>query len=121
VLALLAFLALQIALGLFAVDVDGIESGPLSLYVSFETGRAAANWHETIFNVLMGLIVLHIAAIAWYRFARRENLVSAMFHGTREFPGAPPPLEPASAVRFVGGVVLAGVLTWLVTSAFQPF
>ena len=40
VLALLALLATQIVLGLFAVDVDGIESGPLSLYVSFDAGRS---------------------------------------------------------------------------------
>ncbi|MES1262768.1 MAG: cytochrome b/b6 domain-containing protein, partial [Peristeroidobacter soli] len=46
VLALLGLLLAQIVLGLFAVDVDGIESGPLSLYVSFETGRACAEWHE---------------------------------------------------------------------------
>src|SRR5262245_40644327 len=37
VLALIALLSAQVVLGLFAVDVDGIESGPLSLYVSFET------------------------------------------------------------------------------------
>ena len=42
VVSLLLLLALQVVLGLFAVDVDGIESGPLSLYVSFETGRDAA-------------------------------------------------------------------------------
>jgi len=42
VLVLLGLLLSQIVLGLFAVDVDGIESGPLSTYVSFDTGRAAA-------------------------------------------------------------------------------
>ena len=81
-------LLLQVALGLFAVDVDGIESGPLSLYVSFETGRAAAEWHEWVFNLLMSLIVLHIVAIAWYRFVKKEKLVAAMFHGTRAYPVA---------------------------------
>ena len=39
VLALIVLLVTQVALGLFAVDVDGIESGPLSTYVSFEMGR----------------------------------------------------------------------------------
>lgn len=121
VLALLALLATQITLGLFAVDVDGIESGPLSLYVSFEAGRDAAEWHEVVFNVLLLFIALHIAAILWYRVARKETLVAAMFHGTREFPGAPEPLQPASALRFVAGVVLSAAFTWLVTKAFQPF
>ena len=58
VLALLGLLLMQIVLGLFAVDVDGIESGPLSLYVSFETGRACAEWHEVVFNALLALIAL---------------------------------------------------------------
>src|ERR1700726_3554826 len=40
VLALLGLLLAQVTLGLFSVDVDGIESGPLSHWVSFETGRA---------------------------------------------------------------------------------
>ncbi len=79
--------SLQIGLGLFAVDVDGIESGPLSLYVSFETGRAAAEWHERVFNLFMGLIVLHIIAIAWYRFVKKEKLIAAMFHGSARVSG----------------------------------
>lgn len=121
VLALIFVLCLQVGLGLFAIDVDGIESGPLSLYVSFETGRAAAEWHEWVFNLLMSLVVLHIAAIAWYRFAKQEKLTAAMFHGTRAYPAELPPVRRASAVRFVMGVVLAAVLTWAVSRAFEIF
>ena len=119
VLALLIALLLQIGLGLFAVDVDGIESGPLSLYVSFETGRAAAEWHEWVFNLFMGLVVLHLIAIAWYRFARKEKLVAAMFHGRRAYPVELPPVQGASTLHFIIGVVLAAVLTWAVTRAFE--
>src|SRR5690242_6646079 len=39
VLTLLLLLLAQVTLGLFAVDIDGIESGPLSSHVSFGTGR----------------------------------------------------------------------------------
>ncbi len=119
VLALIMLLLLQVALGLFAVDVDGIESGPLSLYVSFEAGRAAAEWHEAVFNVLMGFIVLHILAIVWYRFVRKEKLLEAMFHGTRTYPVQLPPVKAASAVRFVIGVLLAAALAWAVSQAFD--
>ena len=66
VLALLGLLLAQIVLGLFAVDVDGIESGPLSTYVSFDTGRVAAEWHEAVFDVLLWLIGLHVAAVLFY-------------------------------------------------------
>jgi len=119
VLALIVLLLLQVLLGLFAVDVDGIESGPLSLYVSFETGRVAAQWHETVFNVLLSLIVLHIVAIAWYRIVRKQHLVGAMVRGTRSYPEEVTPLQTASALRFVIGVVLAAALTFAASRAFQ--
>jgi len=117
VLALLALLAVQVGLGLFAVDVDGIESGPLSAWVSFDTGRAAAHWHHVVFNLLLALIALHILAIAWYRIARREKLLGAMLHGHRDFPGAFTQPATASALRLVVGVLLAALLAWLVTRA----
>jgi cytochrome b len=119
VVALLLLLGLQVGLGLFAVDVDGIESGPLSIYVSFETGRAAADWHEAVFNVLMVLVILHIAAILYYRLVKKESLLGAMFHGTRDYPREVPALRPASPVSFVIGVVISALLTWAVTRAFD--
>ena len=120
VVTLLVLLATQILLGLFAVDVDGIESGPLSTYVSFEGGRAAAEWHEDVFNVLSGLIVLHIAVVIYYVFFRKEPLVAAMMHGKRAYPEPQPtPMRGASLPRLLIGVVLAVALTWTVTRAFQ--
>ncbi len=119
VAAMLILLVAQIGFGLFAVDVDGIESGPLSLYVSFDTGRAAAEWHEAVFNVLLGIVVLHVLAIAYYLVVKRDNLVGAMVRGARELPGEVQPVRSASRLRFVIGVILAGILTWAVTKAFQ--
>jgi cytochrome b len=119
VLALLALLVAQIVLGLFAVDVDGIESGPLSLYVSFDAGRSAAKWHGAIFDALLWVIALHIAAIAYYVFVKKQNLGAAMLHGEREYPRPLPAVQQATAARFIVGIALAALLTWLVTRAFQ--
>lgn len=119
VLALLGVLLLQIVLGLFAVDVDGIESGPLSLYVSFETGRACAEWHDTVFGVLQVLILLHILAVLYYLVVRRQNLIGTMITGRRVFDGEMAPMTPASLVKFVVGVVLAAGITYAVSQAFQ--
>jgi len=116
VLVLLGLLFSQIVLGLFAVDVDGIESGPLSTYVSFDTGRAAAEWHEELFDALLWLIGLHVAAVLFYLLYKKENLVGTMLHGMRRFPSAQvTPVRTASWVRFTVGVVLAGLLTWIVS------
>ena len=121
VLALIVLLLAQVMLGLFAVDVDGIESGPLSLYVSFEAGRAAAKWHDAVFDVLLWLAGLHILAIAWYRIVKKQRLVGAMIHGTRDWPADGSDVQPASVPRLVIGIVLAALLTWLVARAFQVF
>ena len=120
VVALLGLLAAQVALGLFAVDVDGIESGPLSTYVSFEAGRAAAEWHEAVFNVLMGFVVLHVVAVIYYVFFRKQSLVAAMVHGKRAYPEPQPQsMRSASWPRFLIGVVSAAAFTWMVARAFQ--
>lgn len=120
VVALLALLAAQVLLGLFAVDVDGIESGPLSTYVNFEAGRAAAEWHEGVFNAMSWLIGLHIVAVFYYVFIRKQKLVAAMVTGKREFAEPlPAPMQSASMWRLVLGIVMAAGITWMVTRAFQ--
>lgn len=83
VFALLLVLATQITTGLFSVDVDGLESGPLAVLVSFDTGRQFAEVHEFNFNLLAALIGLHITAIAIYRFVLKEKLVKPMITGRR--------------------------------------
>lgn len=79
VMAMLATMLLQAVLGLLAVDVDGMESGPLSYLVSFDAGRVAAATHHHVFNVLLSLSGLHIAAIAFYHIHKKQNLTKRMF------------------------------------------
>jgi cytochrome b len=114
VVALLALVLTQILLGLFAVDVDGIESGPLSHLVSFDTGRDAAELHETVFNVLLTVIVLHVVAVFFYLLARRQNLIGAMFTGRRSFAAPVEPLTPASWPRLITGIAIAAAITWAI-------
>jgi cytochrome b len=83
VIAMLLALCVQVGTGLFSVDVDGLESGPLASLVSFEAGRQAAEIHETAFNVLVILIGLHIAAIVTYLVFFKDNLVRPMVTGRR--------------------------------------
>jgi cytochrome b len=119
VLALLGLMLLQVLLGLFAVDVDGIESGPLSLYVSFETGRACAQWHEAVFEVLQAVILLHLIAVFYYLIFRRQNLVRPMVTGKRVFATEMAPMTPASRWRLLLGVALSAAITYAVSQAFQ--
>ena len=115
VVALLSLLSAQIVLGLFAVDVDGIESGPLSSHVSFATGRLCAKLHHQVFNVLLVLIAVHVAAVLFYVFVKKQNLIAAMFHGKRVYSEDLPPVVNASKVRLIVGAIVVAALTWFVT------
>jgi cytochrome b len=105
VAAMLATLIVQIALGLFSVDQDGFESGPLARLVDFDTGRLAAAGHELVFNLLVALIVLHLAAIGWYGF-RRKNLVGPMITGRTTASDGATELEPAPIWKLLVGLIL---------------
>jgi cytochrome b len=107
VVALILTLLAVVAFGLFAEDVDGIESGPLARFVDFDTGRMAAKLHHTAFNVLLWLIGLHLLAIAFYAVFKRENLVGPMVTGRRKLPDGAERLRPAAAWRLVLSLLLA--------------
>lgn len=106
VAAMLAALVAQVSLGLFAVDLDGLESGPLARFVSFETGRAAAQAHELGFNVLLGLIVLHIGAVVVYA-VRGRNLTWPMITGRKALAEGAQAPAPARAWSLAVGIALA--------------
>jgi cytochrome b len=115
VLAMLAALALQIGLGLVAVDEDGLESGPLSYLVSFDTGRWAAKLHHKIFWLIAALVALHLAAILFYALAKRRNLTGAMITGRAALPDGAEPPAMAPWWRAAVLAVLAGAAAWWVS------
>ncbi|WP_030539432.1 cytochrome b/b6 domain-containing protein [Sphingobium sp. DC-2] len=116
VIALLGLLCIQLVLGTLAVDVDGIESGPFSYLVDFDTGRAAAEWHELIFNILLGFIALHVAAVFFYLFFRRENLIGAMISGSRKWTGDPPVIRFAPLPLAFAVMLSCALLVWIIIS-----
>jgi cytochrome b len=118
VAALLVLLLAQVTLGLFAVDVDGLESGPLSYMVEFDTGRLAAELHELTFRLLQGLVVLHVAAVLFYLVYKRQNLIGAMITGRRAF-SADPGLRFAPWWKAAIGVVIAFALMWFISKGLR--
>lgn len=81
VLAMLCVLIAQACAGLFVESDNFFESGPLAGEVP-ETFRDRMSWwHALLSKVILGLVVLHLAAIAFYRVWKRENLVLPMITG----------------------------------------
>lgn len=119
VIAMLLALTVQIASGLFSTDTDGLESGPLSFLVSFDAARTAAEIHAWSFNILLGLIALHIAAIIAYRIFGGRNLVAPMISGRTIQPcGREAGMVPAGLPRFTAAVLIAGGLAWEIGRGF---
>lgn len=121
-LAMLVLLSLQVGLGLFAVDVDGLESGPLSHFLNFRNGRFVAKLHGIVFNILWILIFLHICAVLFYVFAKKENLVIAMITGRKKLnlPIDTSPLTFVGGWRATAGILL-GVLAVLALASGLRF
>jgi cytochrome b len=115
VIALLGLLAVQVALGLFAQDIDGIESGPLSYLVSYDQADLAREWHEVVFNLMLAVVALHVIAIVWYLAVRRDNLLAPMITGRKRFdqPVEPPAL--ASPWRMAVCALIAAAFAWWVS------
>lgn len=114
VAALLLIMTVQIALGLVAQDVDGLFSGPLNHLVSYETGDAAREWHHQTFDILLVLVAIHIAAIAYYLVVRKDNLVGPMLSGRKVVEGdvAQPAVGTRTAAILCSTAAL-GLAAWV--------
>lgn len=114
VLALLGCLLGLVGFGLFAVDTDGLNSGPLSDWVDYDAGRAASHWHGFAFTLLEGLVVLHLLAVLFYQLIKRHGLIEAMITGRRKRPGDPSDLlRPGSRRALVASLVVATAVALL--------
>lgn len=114
VIALLAMVALEVALGLFASDEDGFFSGPLATFVSEDTAETLTDLHVDLFDYLLVLIGLHVAAILFYLLVKRDNLIGPMMSGRRPAPPGTEPMVAAPASRFLVAAGLAAVTVYLV-------
>lgn len=110
---MLLVLCAQVGLGLFASNEDGDLFGPFALLVSSETSETLTDRHEFMFNVLLGLILLHLLAIAFYA-AKMQNLVGPMLTGGGDQPVGTQPIAQASWWRLALALgISGGVAGWL--------
>lgn len=95
VLAMLVFLGMQVGSGLMSDD-EISTAGPLTRFVSSTWVGNATFYHKDIGKfLLLGLVVLHLVAIAFYFFRKRENLVKAMITGDKSLAFAAPSARDA--------------------------
>lgn len=110
VLALLGFAMLQVATGLISDD-EIATAGPLAQMVAGAWVSKGTYYHAAIGQyVLYVLVLLHIAAMVFYRFKRKENLVPAMWHGDKALA------EPHTSARDDGKSRLKALLVFVVSA-----
>lgn len=120
VLALLSVLAAQVVSGLLSDDEIAF-TGPWVAFVSGEIVSLATWYHAEVGKLLLiGLVVLHLVAIAFYAVVKKQRLVKAMISGDSEVPATStaPASQDDARSWLKGAVVLllcAAAVAWAVT------
>ncbi len=121
VVVLLVLLATQAVLGLFSND-EIATTGPLARYVSEETSLTLMSRHRTIGDVLLILVGVHIAAVLFHVFVKKDGILRAMFSGRKALP--PTLASEASSARKashpLGFVVLSIAIAAVVIAVNWP-
>lgn len=119
VFALLFFLLAQVGTGLFSDD-EIAASGPLARLASGDLVSLVSWYHREVGKrVLIVLVVLHILAVLYYFWRKRQNLVRAMLTGDKELGQAVPASRDDARSRLLAAVLLllsagaTALLLWL--------
>lgn len=115
VLLLLALLAFQVGTGLFSND-DVVTQGPLAHFVGKATSDRITGLHGLSFNVLLGLMALHVLAVLAYAVIKRHNLLRPMITGRKRLPGNTRQPRMAPSYLALAITLLAACIVWIVAT-----
>ncbi len=118
VFALLIVVLAQAVAGLFSND-DIANDGPLVKFISKELSDQITWFHADVnANVIYVLVGLHVAAIAFYYFRKRQNLVTPMITGDAPGEIDAPAANDGGATRLMALILFAltaAAVYWIVT------
>lgn len=105
VLALLVMVLLQAVAGLFSDD-EIASAGPLAKMASSRWVGLATAFHTQAGKVmLIFLVLLHVAALLFYRLKKGHDLLPAMLHGDKELPAQYESSRDDGVTRLKGTVI----------------
>jgi cytochrome b len=119
VVALLLAALVQVTAGLMSDD-EVLATGPLVGKVPPDWVTVATFFHTEVGKlILIGLVILHVGAIGFYRFKKSENLVLPMLVGDKDLPDAHISSRDNAMTRLgalatlgVCALLVAGLLRW---------
>lgn len=106
VLAMLLAIAVQAGSGLFATD-DILAQGPLYDLVDSTVASRLTGIHRINRFIVGTLVVIHLLAIGFHLWVKRENLIKPMITGDKDWPCD----ADVSSGNLWAAAVIAGVLT----------
>ena len=107
VFGMLALIMVQFCTGLFAND-DIAFDGPLAKLISKEFSDRLTGIHMFSINLLIALVVLHLAAIIFYARFKKETLIQPMITGWKDVEaGQGESAKGGGAIAFVVALVIA--------------
>ncbi|MBA2673466.1 cytochrome b/b6 domain-containing protein [Ramlibacter sp.] len=117
VLAMLAVLLAQVGTGLVADDEISF-TGPLNRFVASAKALKATWYHKEVGQLLIiALVLLHLAAVLFYLWKKRDNLIRPMVIGDKQLDHAAPSSRDDALTRLAALVLLsvcAAAVAWLV-------
>ncbi len=106
VVTMLGVLLLQALMGLFAND-DLMLEGPFAHLVSKAVSDQMTTLHKLNSTLILILIGVHLAAVAFAFFYKKENLVKAMVTGDKMLPASAATAPRPAWLAWVVGVCVA--------------
>lgn len=119
VFALLTALLVQVFTGLLSDD-EIFHRGPWAVWASYEWIESASRYHKEVGKlVVLGLVLLHLVALLFYKFVKHQSLVQAMVTGDKSLDVDVPVSADALAQRLKALAVFG--LSTLITYGLVNF
>lgn len=111
VLLMLALLTVQAILGLMSND-DIFFEGPLFNLAGKELSDRLTSIHHLLFNVVVTVVAIHVAAALFYLIVKKENLIGAMITGTKWWQEPLPSIRMTPAWLALPVLAIAAGIVW---------
>ncbi|HLO76132.1 MAG TPA: cytochrome b/b6 domain-containing protein [Magnetospirillum sp.] len=111
VLALLGIVGAQAVSGLFTTD-DIVTNGPLVSQVSSKTAALLSSLHRIGAKLILALVAVHLAAVAFYTLVKKDDLIRAMITGTKRVPRGVDGIVYAHPLIALAVLAAACALVW---------
>jgi cytochrome b len=98
VIAILLIVLVQASSGLFADDEISFQ-GPLTKYVAENVVKLMNQIHATNHLLVYGIVALHLLAIFYYQWKKKNNLIGPMIYGDKEIDQKNQPVDQTMASK----------------------